>query len=126
MKNVRLLRHYLFVFAASLSVTGPALSQDVPYEGKMLRLAEILGSLHYLHNLCGETGSEWRDRMGAIIVAEKPPEDEKLRIISSFNHGYRVFSENYTSCTASAHAAINRYMKEGESLSNELISRYGN
>ncbi|WP_343314784.1 TIGR02301 family protein [Brucella sp. BE17] len=123
---MRLLRKYLCMLAACLSVASPALSQEVPYEGKILRLAEILGSLHYLHNLCGETGSEWRNRMDAIIVAEKPGEDEKLRLISSFNHGYRVFSDNYTRCTASAHAAINRYMQEGEHLSNEIISRYGN
>lgn len=105
---------------------GPALAQDAPYEGKMLRLAEILGSLHYLRNLCGETGSEWRDRMDAIIAAEKPAESERVRLVSSFNHGYRAFSDNYVRCTPSALAAIDRYMKEGETLSNEIISRYGN
>ncbi|MGU3400285.1 TIGR02301 family protein [Brucellaceae bacterium D45D] len=114
------------MIAACLMVASPALSQQAPYEGKILRLAEILGSLHYLNNLCGKPGSEWRDRMDSLINAEKPPEAEKLRLISSFNHGYRVFSDSYTRCTPSAHAAINRYMQEGESLSNEIISRYGN
>jgi len=92
----------------------------------MLRLAEILGSLHYLRNLCGEAGSEWRDRMDAIVTAEKPSEAERVRLISSFNQGYRVFSDNYTRCTPSALAAIDRYMKEGEALSSEIVSRYGN
>ncbi|MBC2884808.1 TIGR02301 family protein [Ochrobactrum sp. CM-21-5] len=104
----------------------PAFAQDAPYEGKMLRLSEVLGSLHYLRNLCGEVGSEWRDRMDAIVAAEKPSEAERMRLISSFNHGYRVFSDNYPRCTPSALAAIDRYMKEGEGLSNEIISRYGN
>ena len=108
-------------------ILPPALSaQDAPYEGKMLRIAEVLGSLHYLRNLCGETSNEWRERMDAIIAAEKPDEAERLRLVSSFNHGYRAFSDNYVRCTPSALAAIDRYMKEGESLSNELISRYGN
>jgi uncharacterized protein (TIGR02301 family) len=115
-----------FSIALWVGAACPASAQDAPYEGKMLRLAEILGSLHYLRNLCGEAGSEWRDRMDAIVTAEKPSEAERVRLISSFNHGYRVFSDNYTRCTPSALAAIDRYMKEGEDLSNEIISRYGN
>ncbi|WP_328587688.1 TIGR02301 family protein [Brucella thiophenivorans] len=110
-----------------LGVMSPAMSaQDTAYGGKMLRLAEVLGSLHYLRNLCGETSNEWRERMDAMIAAENPAETERVQLISSFNHGYRAFSENYMRCTPSALAAIDRYMKEGESLSNELISRYGN
>ena len=127
MKGVRLSRLALrLAIALWATGMGPALAQDAPYGGKMLRLAEILGSLHYLRNLCGETGSEWRDRMDAIIAAEKPAEGERGRLVSSFNHGYRAFSDNYTRCTPSALAAIDRYMKEGETLSNEIISRYGN
>ena len=117
----------ILVMAFWLGILPPALSaQDAPYEGKMLRIAEVLGSLHYLRNLCGETSNEWRERMDAIIAAEKPDEAERLLLVSSFNHGYRAFSDNYVRCTPSALAAIDRYMKEGESLSNELISRYGN
>ncbi len=127
MKNIPFFRPAIcFSIALWVGAACPASAQDAPYEGKMLRLAEILGSLHYLRNLCGEAGSEWRDRMDAIVTAEKPSEAERVRLISSFNHGYRVFSDNYTRCTPSALAAIDRYMKEGEDLSNEIISRYGN
>jgi uncharacterized protein (TIGR02301 family) len=114
------------IIAAALVAQPVMAADDPPYEAKLTRLAEILGSLHYLRNLCGEEGSEWRDRMNAIIAAEKPEEVRKARFVASFNHGYRAFSEIYTSCTDSAVAAIDRYMKEGESLSNELAARYGN
>ncbi len=127
MKNIPFFRPAIcFSIALWVGTASPAFAQDAPYEGKMLRLAEILGSLHYLRNLCGEAGSEWRDQMNAIVSAEKPSEAERVRLISSFNHGYRVFSDNYTRCTPSALAAIDRYMKEGENLSSEIISRYGN
>lgn len=116
----------MFLLTLALGATDSAFAEDAPYEGKMLRLAEILGSLHYLRNLCGETGNEWRARMDAIIAAEKPDEEEKQRLISNFNHGYRVFSENYASCTLSARASIERYMKEGSKLTSEIISRFGN
>lgn len=127
MKNIPFFRPVIRASVALwVGVSFPAYAQEAPYEGKMLRLAEILGSLHYLRNLCGEAGSEWRDRMDAVITAEKPSEAERVQLISSFNHGYRVFSDNYTRCTPSALAAIDRYMKEGGDLSNEIISRYGN
>lgn len=113
----------------SLGLIAPAQAQNAPaapYEAKLARLSEILGSLHYLRNLCGETSREWRDRMDAIIAAEKPGETERKNLVSEFNRGYRAYSDNYHECTPSALAAIDRYMKEGESLSSELISRYGN
>ena len=118
----------LLILLIGLGATNsPALSaSQAPYEGKMLRLAEVLGSLHYLHNLCGEASDEWRSRMDALIAAEKPAEQDRLRLVSNFNHGYRTFSNNYTRCTPSALAAIDRYMKEGENLSSDLLSRYGN
>ncbi len=121
LKGASVLAVFLCVAAAS-----PAVAQDAPYEGKLARLAEILGSLHYLRNLCGETGSEWRARMDALIAAEKPSEAERTRLVSSFNRGYRGFADNYRRCTPSALAAIDRYMKEGEGLSSDIISRYGN
>ncbi len=119
-------RAAVILLTLAFNATGPAHAEDAPYEGKMLRLAEILGSLHYLHNLCGETGNEWRTRMDAIIAAEKPGEEERQRLVSSFNHGYRVFSENYARCTPSAQKAIERYMQEGTALTGEIITRYGN
>ena len=127
MKSIAFFRPAIcFSVALSVGTAFPAFAQEAPYEGKMQRLAEILGSLHYLRNLCGEAGSEWRDRMDAIIMAEKPSDEERVQLVSSFNHGYRVFNSSYTRCTPSALAAIDRYMKEGEDLSNEIISRYGN
>ncbi|WP_425373796.1 TIGR02301 family protein [Phyllobacterium salinisoli] len=114
------------LMASPAMAAGAAAANEPPYEAKLVRLAEILGSLHYLRNLCGEPGSEWRDRMNAIIAAEKPEEPRRILIIASFNRGYRAFSEVYSSCTDSAVAAIDRYMKEGEGLSNEIAARYGN
>lgn len=121
-------RAWVVILAAGLLASPAAgtTANEPLYEAKLIRLAEILGSLHYLRNLCGEEGSEWRDRMNAIIAAEKPEEPRRARIIASFNRGYRAFSEVYSSCTDSAVAAIDRYMKEGEGLSNEIATRYGN
>lgn len=104
----------------------PAHATDGPFEPGLMRLSEILGSLHFLRNLCGEQGNGWRDQMETLIAAEKPDAVRKARFIASFNHGYRTFQTTYTSCTPAAAAAIQRYMKEGEALSKEIAVRYGN
>ena len=108
--------------------SGPALAAgpESPFEQPLLRLAEVLGSLHYLRNLCGEAGDTWRKEMEQLLVTENPAPERRARFIASFNRGYRSFDGVYMSCTASATEAIDRYMKEGEALSRDVATRYGN
>ncbi|TPK77024.1 TIGR02301 family protein [Mesorhizobium sp. B2-3-3] len=104
----------------------PASSAEAPFEPGLMRLAEILGSLHFLRNLCGEKGDQWRVEMQKLIDSENPDAERRARFIASFNRGYRSFGGTYTRCTTSATEAISRYMKEGETLSRDIASRYGN
>ncbi|TGQ46734.1 TIGR02301 family protein [Mesorhizobium sp. M00.F.Ca.ET.216.01.1.1] len=113
--------------AVSTTVAArPALSAEAPFEPGLMRLAEVLGSLHFLRNLCGEKGDQWRVEMEKLIESENPHPERRARFIASFNRGYRSFGGTYTQCTASATEAISRYMKEGETLSRDIASRYGN
>ena len=115
------------VIMAFLFAAAPADAELVPqYDAKMLRLAEILGSLHYLRNLCGEKTSLWRDKMEELIKAENPTPTRRVRLYASFNDAYRAFSDNYHTCTKAAVDADRRYIKEGTALSHELLNRYGN
>lgn len=118
-------------FAACLAVSvavaaPPAFAAEAPFEPGLMRLAEVLGSLHFLRNLCGEKGDQWRVEMEKLLESENPDPDRRARFIASFNRGYRSFSGTYTRCTPSATEAIARYMKEGETLSRDIASRYGN
>lgn len=112
--------------AASTTLALPARSAEAPFEPGLLRLAEVLGSLHFLRNLCGEKGTQWRGEMEKLLQAENPSPERRSRFIASFNRGYRSFEGTYTGCTASATEAIKRYMSEGETLSRDIASRYGN
>ena len=114
--------------AACLAVSTaarPAFAAESPFEPGLMRLAEVLGSLHFLRNLCGEKGDAWRAEMEKLLNSENPDPDRRARFIASFNRGYRSFGGTYTQCTASATEAIARYMKEGETLSRDIASRYG-
>jgi uncharacterized protein (TIGR02301 family) len=96
------------------------------YGPQMLRLSEILGSLHYIRELCGaDEGSKWRDIMQDIIKQEEPVEERKAQMIANFNHGFRGFQETYRECTKAALEANRRYIAEGIKLSGEIPTRYG-
>lgn len=97
------------------------------YEKEMLRLAELLGALHYLRGLCNANeGSLWRDEMQALLVAEDPTPARRQLLVGSFNRGYRGFSEVYRECTPPAAEAANRYLKQGVRLAAEIPGRFGN
>ena len=109
-----------------LVTAGAGHAENVPYEKQLLRLSEILGSVHYLRSLCGEKDGGWRDQMETLLTTENPEPVRRARMIARFNRGYRSFSSIYKSCTDSATEAIARYMKEGETLTREVAVRYGN
>lgn len=123
------MRNLLFIIVFSISSLIPfaAQTQQISqYDRKMLRLAEILGSLHYLRNLCDKPTMQWRDRMNEITTSEKQDPLRKTRLYAAFNDAYRAFSENYHSCTPAAAQADQNYLAEGKILSNELLSNFSN
>jgi len=92
----------------------------------MERLTEILGSLHYLDELCNNNGEIWRGFMDKVLLEEEPTSSNRARLIAAFNRSYRAFSENYYQCTPAAEAATNLYRQEGKTLVELLVNRYGN
>jgi len=121
----RLSALFLAAFALFAPI-GAAPAAEAPFQPRLMRLAEVLGSLHYLRNLCGEEGTQWRDQMQKLIESENPAPELKARYVASFNRGYRSYEGTYVKCTASATEAIARFMKEGEALSRDIAVRYGN
>jgi uncharacterized protein (TIGR02301 family) len=101
---------------------GPA-----PFDGDLMRLAEILGALHYLRALCGaKEGQKWRDEMQALLDAEAPGGERRSRLVTNFNRGYRGFQQTYRTCTPAAGVAVRRYLEEGAKISREITARYAN
>lgn len=117
------------LMACSLLVSSPAMSApagDPPYDDQLMRLAAILGGLHHLRPLCGASEPQiWRDKMNSLIAAEHPGPERRKRLIDEFNRSYRSLAEIYRDCTPAAEAIITRYLAEGASLSEDVLSRYG-
>jgi uncharacterized protein (TIGR02301 family) len=101
---------------------GPA-----PFDSDLMRLAEILGALHYLGPLCGASeGQKWRVEMQNLLDAEATGGDRRSRMTANFNRGYRGFQQTYRSCTPSAIVVVRRYLDEGAKISREITARYSN
>lgn len=113
------------IFAGG-SLPAGAAPDDPPYETPLLRLAEILGALHYLRPLCGAAETTtWRDQMEALIAAEAPSPERKAKLVTEFNRGFSGFAAIYRTCTPAAAAAIDRYLAEGTKLTRDVTTRYG-
>jgi uncharacterized protein (TIGR02301 family) len=98
-----------------------------PFDNDLQRLAEILGELHYLREICGANeGAKWRNEMQALIDAETPTGERRRKIVAAFNRGYRGFQQTYRTCTPAADVAIRRYLEEGAKISRDITARYAN
>ena len=42
---------------------------ETALQDKLERLSEVLGSVHYLRNLCGEKSNMWREKMDELLAA---------------------------------------------------------
>jgi uncharacterized protein (TIGR02301 family) len=117
----------LGVFAAVIMAgMNPAQAQSIapetrPYDDKLLRLSEILGAVHYLRELCGANdGQLWRDRMQALMNTEGSSALRRANLTRSFNNGYRSYSRTYSTCSATAQTAIDRFLAEGAEIADNL------
>jgi uncharacterized protein (TIGR02301 family) len=126
----------LFLLAIGLLV-APARAQEAaetpppapvvaPYDDGLVRLSEILGSMHYLRELCGASeGTLWRDQMQGVIDAEQADGERLARLVDGFNRGYEGFKSVYRTCTPAATLAVDRYMLEGARIARDIAARYG-
>lgn len=97
-----------------------------PYEPQLLRLAELLGALAYLQDLCGHhQGDIWRTKMAALLEAEAKTPLRKERLAGAFNRGFHGYAVTYRLCTANAQAIISRFLTESRTIAHDVAHRYG-
>lgn len=117
----------LLVLAGGLAFAGAghvrAQAVDTkPYDEQLLRLAEILGAVHYLRELCSANdGQLWRDRMRELLDTEGATALRRARLTRSFNQGYRSYRRTYATCTPTAQSSIERFLAEGIEIGDGLV-----
>lgn len=95
-----------------------------PYDDKLMRLAEILGAVHYLRELCSANdGQLWREKMKELLDTEGGTAIRRARLTRSFNQGYRSYRRTYVTCTPTAQSSIERFLAEGIQIGEGLVNR---
>jgi uncharacterized protein (TIGR02301 family) len=117
----------LLMVLTALTPWSVRAAEVTPFDAGLVRLAEILGSLHYLRGICGANeGNKWRTEMQTLLDAEAPSGQRRSTFIAHFNRGYRAYQETYRTCTPAADLAIRRYLEEGSKIAREVTARYSN
>lgn len=120
--QIRLAAALCLVITLFLAPSSQA--QEAPYARDLVRLAEVLGALHYLSHLCGIDTEDWRERTSALIDAAQPDTELKARLVAAFNRGFEAYSAAHRTCTPATRAIIDRYLEEGEAKASDLAARF--
>lgn len=112
--------------AAALFLNS-AIAASPPYATDLERLAEILGSLQFLAELCEDDSVGWRQQMADLLEQTDPDTDAewRARLTDRYNLGYSSFAAVYRSCTAAAMSAIDQYRSAGAQLARDIATEYG-
>jgi uncharacterized protein (TIGR02301 family) len=104
----------------------PAAERPPPYEPQLLRLAEMIGALAYLRNLCGDgDGDKFRGKMAALLEAEGATEQRRDLLAGAYNRAFEDYQTSYRVCTPAAREVISRYLNETARLAADVVGRYG-
>lgn len=105
---------------------APAAEPPPPYEPQLLRLAELMGALAYLRDLCGAYDADaYRAKMASLLEAEANSEARKESLAGAYNEGFRGYELSYRVCTPAAQEIIARFLDETARISADLANRYG-
>ncbi len=108
------------------AASAPAPAPAPPYEPQLLRLAEMMGSLAFLRDLCGEgDGASFRDKMATLLNADGVSNSQRDLLAGAYNKGFQDYETTYRACTPNAHVVMSRYLSETTKLAAELAGRYG-
>ncbi|MGA2494041.1 MAG: TIGR02301 family protein [Roseiarcus sp.] len=107
--------------------TPPPAQPDAPppYEAQLLRLAELIGALTYLRDLCGDgDGAAFRAKFAALVDTEGTTDARKESLAGAFNRGFRDYELTYRACTPTAREIVARFLDEASRIAKDVANRY--
>lgn len=105
---------------------SPAPEEPPPYEPQLLRMAEVIGALSYLRDLCGDgDGAAFRAKFGNLLETEGNTPSRKETLAGAFNRGLRDYELTYRACTPAARQIVVRFLEEAGRIAKDIANRYG-
>jgi uncharacterized protein (TIGR02301 family) len=112
--------------AVAAEPPAPAADPPPPYEPQLLRLAELMGALAYLRDLCGAHDADaFRAKMASLLEVEARSQTRKESLAGAYNNGFRGYELSYRVCTPAAREIIARFLDEAAKISTDVANRYG-
>jgi uncharacterized protein (TIGR02301 family) len=104
----------------------PVAPPPPPYEPQLMRLAEIMGALAYLRDICGAHDSDaFHDKVAALLEIEARTTERKERLAGAYNRGFHDYERAYRNCTPAAQEIVRRFLEETAHISGDIAGRYG-
>lgn len=89
----------------------------------LMRLAEILGSVHHLRDVCGANdGLLWRNKMIDMMNVAKLDPKQRKAMISHFNDAFYDARTRFPQCTSDAANRANALFDEAHRLAERLAN----
>lgn len=102
---------------------APASAYSFRYDRNLLRLSEILGSMHFLQQLCDSYENRlWRRQMQTLLRVENAYGERRDLLVFGFNRGYLKYQDWLDSCTVGADILIDQFIVEGSELTSWLAA----
>jgi uncharacterized protein (TIGR02301 family) len=96
------------------------------YEPQLLRLAETLGVVAWMSQLCGPPGGDvWRQRVEQLIEAEAATPARRERLAGAYNRGFLGHQAAHRQCTERGRTVVERKMREAREIAQDLSNRFG-
>ena len=96
-----------------------------PTRQQLLRLAELIGVLAYLRDLCGDDdGASFRAKFADLLGAEGTTDARKELLAGAFNRGFRDYELTYRACTPTAREIVARFLDEASRIARDVANRY--
>lgn len=122
----RWLSVWVAVALLAIGAAAPVDARERPYDRQLFRLAETLGAVHYLRELCvGEDGPTWRAHMTALLSSEGTSARRRALLARRFNQGYQNYSRTYRTCTVTAKAALERFLRDAAETTDAMLKTAG-
>ena len=108
----------------------PPAEEMAPYQNQILLLAELLGSVAFLADLCpsghdiAENGEIWRQKAKILSETEGKSETIKALIAGAYNKGYLDYEVNYHVCTDVARSRFAQDLAAINHLASALTRKY--
>ena len=114
----------VFMFCASIDKARSQVPVP-PYQNQLLRLSELIGSIHFLSLVCRPDEPQvWYDKMQDILKVEGNTTLQRARLVERFNSGFKSFQSVYRKCSPSAETLLDQYLDEGEKIVDDLTEEF--